>query len=140
MKNFVIGMKKVVPKTKISANGRMGCCESINEVTEEITIPENCIINIVRQCRYEPIVSKLSIMILNRIESFPYISVTAISLSAKFLCDERISLSALADLVGISRRKLSNMESNVLKNINWNLWKFTKIIIQNQDQELPSSY
>lgn len=127
-------MKKVVPKTKIHVNDKMGCCESV--IINEISLQETCILNIAKKCKYEPIVSKLSIMILNHIEPFPYISITTISLSAKFLCDERISLSALADLVGISKEKLESMESDVLKYINWNLWKFTKIIIE--DQELPS--
>ncbi len=105
----------------------MGCCESIT--FENIQFQETCIVNITKKCEYEPIVSKLSILIFNQIGTQPYVSITSVCLAAKFLCDETISLSALADLVGISKKDLEDRESNILKTINWNLWKYTKLII-----------
>ncbi len=105
----------------------MGCCESYN--MKEIPIREICILNIVKKCKYDPIVSNLSIMIINHIELFPNAAITAVCLSAKFLCDDTVSLSALADLMNITKKQFENNESTILKKINWNLWKFTKILI-----------
>ncbi len=66
---------------------------------------------------------------MNHIELFPYICITTVSLSAKFLCDETVNFFALANLIGISKRQLEKNESYILKTINWNLWKLTKKLI-----------